>query len=72
MNTLDPLGVIEETHIYCDMTPESRNSPLLGNGSSLNTFPGKRTRITIEERCFLWSAPRSLLPNSAVKTSLQQ
>jgi hypothetical protein len=30
------------------MTPESRNSSLLGNGSA-NTFPRKRTRATIEE-----------------------
>jgi hypothetical protein len=28
---------------YCDMTPESWNSSLLGNGS-VNTFPRKRTR----------------------------
>jgi hypothetical protein len=33
---------------YCDMTPESRNSSLLGNGS-INTFPRKRTRSGIEE-----------------------
>jgi hypothetical protein len=39
------------------MTPESRNSSLLDN-VLVNTFPCKRTRATIEERCFLWSAPR--------------
>jgi hypothetical protein len=33
---------------YCDMTPESWNSSLLGNGS-VNTSPRKRTRATIEE-----------------------
>jgi hypothetical protein len=37
------------------MTSESRNSSLLGDGS-VNTFPRKRTRITIEERCFLAGA----------------
>jgi hypothetical protein len=35
------------------MTPESRNSSLLGNGS-VNVFPRKRTT---EDRCFLWFAP---------------
>jgi hypothetical protein len=44
------------------MTPESRYSSLLGNGW-VNTFPRKRT---IEERCFLRSAPRALLRNGAV------
>jgi hypothetical protein len=39
------------------MTPESRNSSLLGN-DSVNTFPRKRTRATIAEGCFLWSAQR--------------
>jgi hypothetical protein len=38
--------------IYCDLTPYSRNSSLLGNGS-VNTFPWNRTRATIEELCFL-------------------
>jgi hypothetical protein len=33
---------------YSHMTHESRNSKLLGNGS-VNTFPQKRTRATIEE-----------------------
>jgi hypothetical protein len=42
---------------YCDMTPESRNSSLLGN-SSVNTIRWKRTRATIEWWCFLWSAQR--------------
>jgi hypothetical protein len=37
------------------MSPENRNSLLLGNGSA-NTFPPKQTRATREERCFLWSA----------------
>jgi hypothetical protein len=50
------------------MTNETRNSSLLGNGS-VNTFPRKRTRTAIEKRPFLWSAPRSLLCNSAVNTS---
>jgi hypothetical protein len=45
------------------MMPKSRNSSLLRNGS-VNTFPGKRTRETIEERCFLWTAQLSLLRNS--------
>jgi hypothetical protein len=31
---------------YCDMTPESRNSLFLGNGS-VNIFALKRTRATI-------------------------
>jgi hypothetical protein len=47
------------------MTPESRNSSLLGNGS-VNTFPRKRA---IEELCFLWSASRALLRNVAVDIS---
>jgi hypothetical protein len=34
--------------MYCDMTPESRNSSLLGNGS-VNIFSRKRTHATIEE-----------------------
>jgi hypothetical protein len=50
------------------MTPKSRNSLLLGN-SSVNTFPRKRTRATIEELCFLFSAPLSLLRNGAVNIS---
>jgi hypothetical protein len=38
------------------MTPESRNTSLLGNGS-LNTFPRKRKLATIQERCvFVLSA----------------
>jgi hypothetical protein len=57
--------------LYCDMTSESRNSSFLGNGS-VNTVPRKRTHAEIEERCFLWSAPRALLRNGAVNTSLQQ
>jgi hypothetical protein len=50
------------------MTPESRNSLLLGNGS-VNTFSWKRTRATTDERCFLLSAPHSLLLNCAVNIS---
>jgi hypothetical protein len=60
-----------ELTFYCDMTPKSRNSSLLGNGS-VDAFPRKRTRATIEERCFLWSALPSLLRSGAVNTSLQQ
>jgi hypothetical protein len=56
---------------YCDMTAERRNILLLGNGS-VNTFPRKRKHSTIEERCFLWSAPFSLLRNGTVNTSMQQ
>jgi hypothetical protein len=33
---------------YCDMTPESRSSSFLVNGS-VNIFPWKRTCATIEE-----------------------
>jgi hypothetical protein len=55
-------------YIYSNMTPESRNSSLLGNGL-VNTFPRKRTRATIVERCFLWSAPRTLLRNGAINIS---
>jgi hypothetical protein len=54
---------------HCDMTPESQNSSLLGSGS-LNTYPRKRARATVEERCFLWSAPRALLSSGAVNTFL--
>jgi hypothetical protein len=54
-----------------NMTPESRNSSLLSNGS-VNTFPRKRTLGTIEERCFLWSAPPALLRNGEVNVSLLQ
>jgi hypothetical protein len=50
------------------MTPESRNSSLLGNGY-VNTYPRKRTRATIEERCFLCSALRALLRNDAADIS---
>jgi hypothetical protein len=62
---------VTSIHTYCNMTSESRNSSLLGNGWE-NAFPRKRTRVTMEERCFLWLAPRSLLLNGAVNTSLQQ
>jgi hypothetical protein len=37
--------------IYCDMTTESRNSLLLGNGS-VNTFPRKRKHATTQEEVF--------------------
>jgi hypothetical protein len=53
---------------YYDMMPERRNSSLLGNGL-LNTFPRKRTRATVEERCLLRPAPRTLLLYGAVNTS---
>jgi hypothetical protein len=38
-------------NLYYDMTPESRNSSLLGNGSR-NTSPLKRTRASIQELFF--------------------
>jgi hypothetical protein len=57
--------------LSCDMTPESRNYSLLGN-VSINIFSRQRTRATTEERCFLWSAPFSLLRIGVVNTSLQQ
>jgi hypothetical protein len=38
------------------MPSESRNSSLLGNGS-VKIFPRKRMPATIEQRCFLRSAP---------------
>jgi hypothetical protein len=44
---------------------------MLGNGS-VNTIPRKRTRVTIEERCFLRTAPRTLLRNGVENISLQQ
>jgi hypothetical protein len=44
-------------YMYCDMTPQSRNSSWLGNGS-VNTSPQKRRRATTEERCFLWGPSR--------------
>jgi hypothetical protein len=47
------------------MTPESRNSSLLCNGS-VNTYPRERTRATIREKCFLCSAPHSLLGTGEV------
>jgi hypothetical protein len=40
---------------YCDMTPESRNSSLLGNGS-LNRFPRKRMRNNRREMFSVVSA----------------
>jgi hypothetical protein len=40
---------------YCKMTPESRNSSLLGNGS-VNTFLWKRTGARIKEWRFVWSS----------------
>jgi hypothetical protein len=43
-------------YMYCDMTPESWNSSLLGNGLA-NTVPRKRTCETIVERCFPWELP---------------
>jgi hypothetical protein len=42
---------------HSDMTLESRNSSLLGNGS-VNTFPRKLTRATIEERCVFYGHRR--------------
>jgi hypothetical protein len=55
--------------MYCDMTPESQNSSLLGTGL-VNTFPRKRS--TIDQWRFLWSAPRSLLCSGAVNAPLHQ
>jgi hypothetical protein len=53
------------------MTPESRNNSLLGKGS-VNTLPRTRTRATIEDRCFLCSAPRSLLRNRTPQTQIKR
>jgi hypothetical protein len=53
--------------ISLDMTPESRNISLLSNGS-VDIFPRKRARATIEEQCFLWFAPRALLGSGVLNT----
>jgi hypothetical protein len=63
-------NIISVYRQYWDMVPESQNSLLLGN-SSVNTFPWKQMCTAIEDQCFLWSAPLSLLRNSAGNTSLQ-
>jgi hypothetical protein len=39
-------GLPDFLYLYCDTTPESQNSSLLGNGS-VTTFPRKRTRTTM-------------------------
>jgi hypothetical protein len=39
---------IQKRQIYCDMTPESRNSPLLANGSSAYVSAASYNRVTEE------------------------
>jgi hypothetical protein len=44
-------GTVENVNNVCDMTPESRNSPLLDNGS-LGTFPQQRINTWKPDRCY--------------------